>query len=76
MSSSPTIGFSIWRPFAFDEIEPDSHRLERQEQVGEEDSLRRPRSAARLHRDLGREIGRPTQIQQGIALAQVAVLDM
>ena len=37
-------------------------------------SRRRPRSAAPAAASLGREIGRPAQVEQGVALAQRAVL--
>ena len=61
-------------PFALDEIERDAHRLERQEQVGEQDRRVDVNPADRLQRDLGREIGRTTDVEQRVALAQRPVL--
>ena len=74
MSSVERIGFSICRPFALDEIEADAHRLEREEQIGEEDGRVHVDAAHRLQRDLGRQIGRATELEQRVALAQRAVL--
>ena len=62
------------RPFAVDEVEADAHRLERQQQVGEENRRVHLDAADRLQRDFGGEIGRAAQIEQRIALAQRAVL--
>ena len=62
------------RPFAADEVEPDAHRLERQQQIREEDRRVDLDPADRLQRDFGREIGRPAELEQRVALAQRAVL--
>ena len=62
------------RPFALDEVEGDAHRLERQQQIGKQNRRVHLDAAHRLERDFGREIGRSTEIEQRIALAQRAVL--
>ena len=62
------------RPFALDEVERDAHRLERQQQIGEQDRRVDLDAAHRLQRDFGREIGRSAELEQRIALAQRAVL--
>ena len=62
------------RTFAADEIEADAHRLERQQQIGEENRRVHFDAADRLQRDLGGEIGRAAEVEQRIALAQRAVL--
>ena len=60
--------------FAVDEIEPDAHRLERQQQIGEQDRRIDFDAAHRLERDLGGEVRRAAQLQQRVPLAQRAVL--
>ena len=60
------------RPFALDEIEPDSHGLEREQQVGKQDGRVDLDAADRLQRDLGGEIGRAAKLEQRVALAQTA----
>ena len=62
------------RPFALDEVEADAHRLERQQQIGKEDRRVHFDPADRLQRDLGGQIGRSTEVEQRVALAQGAVL--
>ena len=56
-----------------DEIEGDAHRLERQQQIGEQDGGVDFDTAHRLQRDFGGQIGRAAQVEQRIALAQRAV---
>ena len=67
-------GFSIAGPSPWTKSKRNAHRLERQQQVGEEDGRVDFDAAHRLERDFGREIGRATDIEQRIALAQRAVL--
>ncbi len=62
------------RAFAADEIEPDAHRFERQQQIGEEDRRVDVDAPNRLQRDFGGEIGRPTELEQRIPFAQRPVL--
>ena len=62
------------RPFALDEVEGQAHRLERQQQIGEEDRGVDVDAADRLQRDLGGEVGLPADLQQRIPLAKRAVL--
>ena len=62
------------RALAVDEVERDAHRLERQQQIGEQDRGVDVDAAHRLQRDLGRELGRAADLEQRVALAQRAVL--
>ena len=62
------------RTFAVDEVEADAHRLERQQQIGEQNRGVHLDAADRLQRDFGGEIGRAAEVEQRIALAQRAVL--
>ena len=73
MSASLCIGFSIAGPSPRDEIEADAERLERQQQIGKENRGVDFDPADRLQRHLGREVGRTTQVEQRVALAQRAV---
>ncbi len=62
------------RPFAAHEIEPDTQRLERQQEVRKENRGVDVDPANRLKRDFGRQIGRSAQLEQRVAFAQRAVL--
>ena len=62
------------RAFALDEVERNAHRLERQQQIGEQDRRVDVDAADRLQRDFGREVGRAADVEQRMALAQGAVL--
>ena len=62
------------RAFAANEIEPDAHRFERQQEIREENRGVDVDPANRLQRDFGRQIGRAAQLEQGVAFAQRAVL--
>ena len=55
------------------ELERRAHRLERQEDVREQDR-RVDAEAQRLERDLARELGRLAEIEDGVLLAELAVL--
>ena len=73
------VGFGAQRlldrgPFAGDEIERDAHLLERQQQIGKQNRRVDLDAADRLQRDGGREIGRAADVEQRIALAQLAIL--
>ena len=57
------------RSFALYEVERNAHRLEREQQVRKQDGSVDVDPTHRLERDFGREIGRSTEIEQGIALA-------
>ena len=61
------------RPVALDEVEGEAHGLERQQEVGEDDGGIERQAPDRLQRDLGRELGRPAQLEHRVALAQRAV---
>ena len=58
----------------FDEIKVDPERLERKQQVRKEDRRVHFDPANRLERHFSREIGRSTQVEKGVLLAQGAVL--
>ena len=62
------------RAFAADEIERDAERRERKEEIGKQDRRIHFDPADRLKRDFGGEIGRSTDIEQRIALAQAPIL--
>jgi hypothetical protein len=62
------------RPFALDEVEGQSHRLERQEQIREENGGVDVDAADRLKGHRGREIRMAADVQQRVTLAQRAVL--
>ena len=62
------------RSFALKKIEGDAHRFERQEQIGKENRGVHVDAAHRLQRDRSREVRCTTNIEQGIPLAELAVL--
>ena len=62
------------RTLAANEVEPNAHRLERQQKIGKEDGCIHLDAANGLERDFSREIGSSAQIEQRIALAQRAIL--
>ena len=74
MSASTLNGVLDGRAFAANEIEPDAHRFERQQEIREENRGVDVDPANRLQRDFGRQIGRAAQLEQGVAFAQRAVL--
>ncbi len=59
---------------AFDEVEGQAHGLEREQQVGEENRGVNLDGADRLQRDLGGQLRRAAELEQGAPLAQHAVL--
>ena len=61
------------RPLAVNEVEADAHRLEGEEQIGEEDRGVQFDAADRLERHFGGEIRRPTEFEQRVALAQSTI---
>ena len=61
------------RALALGELEGRAHRLERQEDVGEEDR-RVHAELERLERDLERELGRLADLEHRVLLAERAVL--
>ena len=73
MSAADRIGRSIDGPFALDEVEGDAHRLERQQQIGKQDGGVHLDAADRLQRDLGGQVGRPTQLQKRVVLAERSI---
>ena len=62
------------RAFALNEIEGKSHRLERQQQIGKQDGCVHLDAADRLQSDFCGEIGRSTDLEQRMSLAQRPVL--
>src|SRR5439155_27348806 len=62
------------RSLAADEGEWNPERLERQQQVREQNRCVHLDAAHRLERDFGRQIRRSTELEQRIALAQTAIL--
>src|SRR5439155_1493284 len=62
------------RPFTRGERQAQSQRLERQQDVGEQDGGVDGEAADRLKRDLGGEVRRVAQLEQRVLLAQGAVL--
>ena len=62
------------RAFALDEIEVEPHRRERQQQIGKEDRGVDLDHVHRLQRDGDGELGMAADLEQGIALAQRAIL--
>ena len=60
------------RSFALDEVERQSHRLERQQQVGEEDRGVDFDAPNGLQRDLGGQVGRATDVEQRIVRSRSA----
>ena len=62
------------RPRAGAELEPQSERLDRQEQVGEQDRGIDPEPSGREHRGFADQIGRPAELEHRHPLAQPAVL--
>ena len=61
------------RALALDEVEGDAHRLERQQQIGEQDRRVDVDAAHRLQRDFGREVGRAAELQKCVVLAERAI---
>ena len=59
--------------FAADEVEPDAHGLEREQEIGEQYGGVHLDAAYRLERDFGGEIGRAAQVEQRISFAQRAI---
>ena len=62
------------RPDARDDVEVDADRLERHDDVGEEDRRVDAVAADRLQRDLGDEVGGRAGVEHLVALAELAVL--
>ena len=60
------------RPFALDEIEGQSHRLERQQQIGEQDGRVDVDAADRLQRDFGGEVGLAADVEQRMTRSRMA----
>ena len=54
---------------ALDEVERDAHRCQRQEEIGEENGSVDIDLLHRLQGDGGREVWRPTEVEQRIAMA-------
>ena len=61
------------RAFALDEVERNAHRLERQQQIGEQDGGVDLDPPDGLQRDFGRQIRRAAQLQKCVVLAEGAV---
>ena len=62
------------RPLSLGETQPQPQRLERQQDVGEDDRRIDAQAMDGLQRDLGGELGIVTQIEDGMALPELAVL--
>ena len=62
------------RAFALDEVEGQAHRLEREQEVGEQDGGVDLDAPDRLQRDLGGEVWRGTDVQERIPLPERPVL--
>ncbi len=62
------------RTLAVHEVEGHAHRLERQQQIREEDGRVHLDGAHGLQCDLGGQLGRSAEVEQRVALAQRAVL--
>ncbi len=62
------------RSFAFDEIERQSHRLEGKQQVGEQDGRVDVDRVDRLQRHVGGEVRLAADVEQGVSLADGAVV--
>jgi hypothetical protein len=62
------------RPLSRRETQPQSQRLERQQDVGEQNRGVHAEPLHRLKRHLSRQLGRMAQIEDGVLLAQLAVL--
>ena len=62
------------RAFAFDEVELETHRSERQQQIGEENRRVDLDHVDGLERDRDGEIGVAADVEQRIALAQRTIL--
>ena len=67
------IGRSIDGPFALDEVEGDAHRLERQQQIREQNRRVDLDAANRLEGDFRGQVGRSTQLQKRVILAEGSI---
>src|SRR5688572_4571039 len=64
--------FELWS-LTFDEIEGKSHRLERQEQIREQNGRVEIHPPNGLKGHFGRQVGRPADVEQRMALAKRTV---
>ena len=62
------------RPLSRGETQAETQRLEGQEDIGEDDRGIDAQTMDGLQRDLGRELGIMTEIEDGMALPELAVL--
>ena len=74
MSSGVRTGFSIFGPFAGGEVKRQSHDFERQKKVGEDDGGIDLEDLGSFDGDLGRDLRLLADLDQGILLADGAVL--